>query len=61
MQVNDGNFDCSDWSDECPMNRTITDDVISSKYEMIDGVIYRIMLTIMAFIAVVANAVLTYI
>ena len=40
------------------MNRAITDDVISSKYEMIDGMIYRIMLGIMAIIAVFANMVL---
>ena len=57
MQINDGIVDCTDFSDECPKNRTIAGDIFSSKYEMIDGMFFRVMLVIMATISCIGNLV----
>ena len=57
FQVNNGEFDCSDFSDECPKNRTITGDIFSSKYDLISNEFIRFILWTMAALATIGNLV----
>ena len=50
----DGTPDCYDNSDECPENQK---DIFSSNYHLVNNVIYRTALWIMAVIAVFGNGV----
>ena len=54
----DGVSDCTDSSDECPKNRA---DIFSSNYHLIGNGVFRVILWIMAAMAVLGNSVSKYI
>ena len=51
----DGVSDCLDNSDECPKN---SEDIFSSNYHLIGNGIFRVILWILAIVAVISNMVI---
>ena len=58
FQVFDGREDCTDFSDECPIeSANKRENIFSSRYELIANPILRAMVWIMGILALVGNTV----
>ena len=61
LKVFNGRADCSDWSDECPTSTGAqSDNILSSRYELIGNPFLRALVWIMGIPAVVGNLVRFY-